>query len=87
MPISMARTPNPDAMKFEVGVDVGGPVTYTDGETAEVAADVVRAIFAAGPVKQVSLTSDFVSVTKHPDADWQQLAPAVLSVIEAAYGE
>lgn len=83
MPVSIERTPNPNAIKFSVGCPVGGPVTYTSPDAAD--APVVAAIFAAGGVRQVFMTADFISVTKTDDTSWDDLMPAVRDAIAEAY--
>jgi hypothetical protein len=37
-------------------------------------------------VGSLFMVDDFVTVTKLPDADWQQLAPRVVAVMERALG-
>lgn len=72
-------------MKFSVGAPVGGPVTYKSAADAEGGehAGVVAAIFAAGDIQQVFMTADFISVTKLPDADWDDLLETLSAAIEA----
>ena len=84
MAVTIESTPNPNALKFAVGRSVGGPTTYRG--TEEAAADWERAVVAAGPVLQVFLTADFVSVTKDPGAEWDALLPGVKEAIEAEFG-
>jgi|GEM_PF-5908694 len=35
MPVVVAVSPNPNAMKFSVGESVGGPITHVAGSTPE----------------------------------------------------
>lgn len=82
MTITAESTPNPNALKFVVGVQVGGPVTYRDPGGAD---DWVHDLFALDGVQQVFCTSDFVSVTKTADASWDSLADDVQAVLERAF--
>lgn len=71
MPINAEPTPNPNALKFSVGRDVGGPTTLTS------AADdhPLARLLSIDGVTSVFMTADFVTLTKAPDADWSAIAP------------
>lgn len=87
MAVDVEPTPNPNAMKFTVGRDVGGPVTYT---AADASGDpLAAAVFDAAPgsVQQVFKTAQFVSVTKTPDAQWETILPAIRGAIESAFAD
>ncbi len=85
MPVISQPTPNPNAMKFEVGTPVGGPVTYLAGGDAD--HPLAAAILAADGVTSVFWTADFVTVSKEGDADWALIQPAVVSALEEHFGE
>lgn len=83
MSIRVDRTPNPSAMKYTVGVPVGGPATYTDVAGAPPwAAD----ILILEGVQSVFATADFVTVTAHPDAVWDAITQEVITALEGAFG-
>lgn len=82
MAVTAESTPNPNALKFVVGVPVGGPVTYRDADGAD---EWVASLFALGGVQQVFCTGDFVSVTKTADADWDALVTEVQTILESAF--
>ena len=82
MPVTVERTPNPAAMKFVVGVPVGGPVTYTDAAEAD---PKVAPILALAGVRNLFLTADFVTVSGTADVDWDDLVPKVTAVLEDAF--
>lgn len=79
MTIEPHPTPNPNALKFSVGVDVGGPQTYTpDGETDDPAA---RALLDLEGVTSVFMTADFVTISKRAEADWAVITPQATRIL------
>lgn len=84
MAISVSNTPNPNALKFTVGEDVGGPKTFVAG--SEVDDPTAAAIVGIEGVATVFMTADFVTVSKRPDADWDSIAPEVQSILESRFG-
>ena len=83
MPVRIENTPNPNALKFTVGVDVGGPKTFIP--TQDTDDPMALAIFQLEGVTSVFMTADFVTLTKAPDADWNIIAPAALAILEAEF--
>lgn len=84
MPVHAQPTPNPNAMKFTVGVPVGGPVTHRAGRPVE--DPLAAAILATEGVTSVFRTADFITVSKDPAADWARIEPAVTAVLEGRFG-
>jgi len=81
--IQTERTPNPATLKFLPGREVmgeAGTADFRDGQAAAVS-PLAEALFELPEVEGVFFGSDFVTVTKSEDADWQQLKPQVLGVI------
>jgi Fe-S cluster biogenesis protein NfuA len=84
--IQTESTPNPATLKFLPGqtvLDLG----TADFPSAEAAAKspLARRIFAAGGVTGVFFGTDFVTVTKAEDMDWQHIKPAILGAIMEHY--
>lgn len=75
-------TPNPATLKFLPGLDVmsEGTANFTDVGQA-VASPLAQRLFALEGVEGVFLGSDFVTVTKSLDRDWDGLKPIVLAAI------
>jgi hypothetical protein len=71
-------TPNPDALRFQLDVTLPEMVSF---KSAEEAADhpFAAAVFAAGGVANVFGTADFVTVTREPGTDWDELTPVVVA--------
>jgi len=84
MPVTVSNTPNPNALKFTVGTDVGGPATYVDGGEVEdpLAAD----LLAIEGVGSIFMTADFVTLSKAEDASWDEIAPRAVAILEARFG-
>ncbi len=81
MPTTAHPTPNPNAMKFSVGVPMGGPVTYRAGQETD--DPLAAAILAIEGVTSVFWTADFVTVQKEADREWADTQPQVLAVLNS----
>jgi len=81
--IETEATPNPATLKFLPGQEVMGARGTADFADAADAArsPLAEALFALPGVARVFLGSDFVTVTKTDDADWQSLRPQVLGQV------
>lgn len=80
--IQTESTPNPATLKFLPGQDVLGLGT-ADFPNADAAAasPLARRLFQVAGVTGVFLGSDFITVTKTDDAEWQHLKPEILGAI------
>ncbi|WP_395543377.1 NifU family protein [Neotabrizicola sp. sgz301269] len=80
--IQTESTPNPATLKFLPGQTVLdlGTADFPNVDAAATS-PLARRIFAAGGVTGVFLGSDFVTVTKAEDTDWQHIKPAILGAI------
>ena len=80
-------TPNPATLKFKPGKPVlreGATADYrNEGEAG--ASPLAQRLFAIDGVEAVFLGSDFISVTKGGDDEWQHLRPAILGAIMDHY--
>ena len=85
MPIQIQGTPNPNALKFNVGTDVGGPTTVVAGQPSDDPA--ANALIDIEGVTSVFMTADFVTVTKTPEADWQEIVDQAHPILEARFSE
>ena len=76
-------TPNPDARKFRVepALPITGARQFEEASTA--ASDpLASALFALGTVRAVYFTPEFITVTKYPNADWDELSPQIKATVE-----
>ena len=76
-------TPNPLAMKFSVGVSVGGPGTYVKG--AEAAEEFVGPLLEVEGVASIFFTADFVTISKAPDGSWDDIVPLATAILESHF--
>lgn len=83
MTVKVSGTPNPRAMKFTVGVSVGGPTTFTTENPAD--DPIASAVLAVDGVMSMFLSADFVTVTKEDSGDWTTIVPAVTAILEDAF--
>ncbi len=84
MPVTISATPNPNAVKFTVGVDVGGPKSFVPGR--EVDDPVAAALVEVPGVASVFMSADFVTVSKLPDAAWDPIVAAARDILDAHFG-
>ena len=80
--IQTESTPNPATLKFLPGETVLGRGTadLPDAEAAQ-KSPLGRRIFAVPGVTGVFLGSDFVTVTKGADVEWDHIKPAILGAV------
>ena len=83
MPVEISPSPNPNALKFTVGRDVGGPKTYVAGQ--DVDDPLAAELLALGGVTSVFMTADFVTLSKEPDASWDAIAGQAKSLLDAHF--
>lgn len=84
MAIIPEGTPNPNAAKFTVGRPVGGPATFTRARPTD--DPLGTALLAVDGVTSVFLTADFVTISKSPDAEWDEIVPVVVDILESHFG-
>lgn len=80
MPVVVSNTPNPNALKFTVGVDVGGPLTYVAGSEPD--SEMAAALVAIEGVTSMFATADFITLSKRPDASWEFIAAEAQTILE-----
>ena len=83
MPVQIDATPNPNALKFTVGVDVGGPKTFVAGRDED--DPLAVALLSIPGVTSIFMTADFVTLTKTPDADWAQVAEVAQKILQSHF--
>ena len=84
VPVTISSTPNPNALKFSVGKDVGGPKTFAAGDDTD---DVMAsALLAIDGVTSIFMTADFVTLSKIPDIDWDIIAGEAQTILESHFG-
>ena len=84
MGIQASPTPNPQAMKFEVGVPLGGPITVKPGSPSGEA--YLDDLVAMPGVASVFVTANFVTVSKLPSAEWEPIVAQAREILEREFG-
>ena len=84
--IQVEPTPNPLTLKFLPGrtVTKGGTIFYQN-EPEALNSPFAKRMFAVDGVNSVFFGSDFITITKDKDLDWQVLKPMVLGAITDQY--
>ena len=81
MTVQVQPTPNPNAMKFLLGLTVfARPLSFPNAEAAQ-GHSPAEGIFALPGVYNVFMVQDFVTVNKLPDVPWEPLAAAVQTIL------
>ncbi|MBW3626059.1 MAG: NifU N-terminal domain-containing protein [Actinobacteria bacterium] len=71
-------TPNPNATKYTLDVTLPATMNLASVEAAEAEDNAfAAAVLATEGVASVFGTADFVTVTRHPEADWAPITAAV----------
>ena len=77
--IEISPTPNPNAFKFTVGADVGGPQTFVAGSDTE--NQMANELLALDEVTSLFMSADFVTLSKSPEGDWNVIAPLAQEIL------
>lgn len=88
MTITPCPTPNPNSLKFEVeGATLTDESLLAFHSLREAAAHELAAdLFALRGVESLLIVPQFVTVTKHPAADWDLLSEGVERVLTDHFG-
>jgi len=81
--IQTQDTPNPSALKFFPGseVNAAGPVFFNTPEEAAHKSQLAVKLFQIDGVAAIFYGSDFITVTKADDFDWNLIKPEILMII------
>lgn len=85
MPVSVSSTPNPNAVKFTVGVPVGGPTTFVPSQATD--DPLGQALLGLSGVASVFMTADFVTLNKLPEAGWESIIEPAQEILENHFAE
>ena len=81
--IQTEETPNPQSLKFLPDRKIMGesePLSFTDSDSCS-RSPFAKQLLEIDGIAGVFLGSDFVTITKKPDADWFILKPFVLNTL------
>ena len=84
--ISTPATPNPNAVKFTLNRLVAASgATYRDAAAAQAAW--AKELLGISGVTQVFAISNFISVTKQAEAEWEAILPQATQILERSFRE
>ena len=83
--IQTQSTPNPHSLKFLPGTMVSNSGTHEITTKDNTNNDLVRNILSINGVKGVFLGSDFISINKDQNFDWEDIKHIVISLISDFY--
>jgi len=80
--IQTEDTPNPDTLKFMPGSVIlkNSTADFSNPESAN-ESPLASRLFSVEGVNRVFLATDFISVTKNSELDWNSLKPSILTAI------
>jgi len=86
--VRFQETPNPNAGKFTADrAVVEGRASRSYYSASQAAGDpLAEALFQIAGVASLFMVEDFVTVTKQPAAQWEQLAPRVVDTMQRSLG-
>ena len=84
--IQTEETPNPNTLKFIPGTKVleEGTIEFKDQDSAKIS-NLANLIFLINGIDRVFLATEFISVTKDDDSNWEILKPLILTAIMDHY--
>lgn len=84
--VQVNTTPNEHALKFTIDRPAieSGHKTFANAEAAE-ESPVAKALFGLEGVASVFLMADFITVTKKPETNWDNLQSAAVEAIQASF--
>jgi hypothetical protein len=84
MSIIPSATPNPNALKFTIGgAAFEAPRSFAAG--TEVDDPVAASLLQIDGVTSVFMSADFLTLTKSPDAGWDEIVPQATEVLEDSF--
>lgn len=81
--------PNPNSLKFVVNYDLLPPGTSVEYASKDEAKDssFSSKLFDSGPIERVFITSNFITLNKTAEAEWDELAPQLRPMIKSLLEE
>jgi NFU1 iron-sulfur cluster scaffold homolog, mitochondrial len=80
-------TPNPNALKFLPGKAVSNNGSFEITKKEESSNELVRSLLSINGVTGIFLGSDFLSVNKEEDKNWEDIKHIVISLINEHYSD
>ncbi len=74
-------TPNPDALKCLLDTHISGHPRSFIGAAQAAGDPVAGPMFERARLRAVLINTDWISINKEPDADWNEIKPIVEQVL------
>ena len=80
--IKAQETPNPNSLKFLIGVElnVKEPVSFSIGDSS-VNSSIARSVLSIDGVNSLMIATDYITVTKYEDYSWDVIKILILSTL------
>jgi Fe-S cluster biogenesis protein NfuA len=85
--VQTEKTPNPNSLKFLPGKQVSNDGSFEITDKNQISNDLVRNLLSIKGVKGIFLGSDFISVNKEEDKDWEDIKHIITSFINDFYSD
>ena len=83
--VQTQTTPTPNSLKFLPGKTVSNSGSYEITKKNDVNNDLIRNVLSINGVTGIFLGSDFISVNKQQDINWEDIKHIVISLINEYY--
>ena len=83
--VQTQTTPNPNSLKFLPGKTVSNSGSYEITDKNTINNDLIRNVLSINGVTGIFLGSDFISVNKQQDINWEDIKHIVISLINEYY--
>ena len=83
--VQTQTTPNPNSLKFIPGKTVSNIGSYEVTSKDNMNNDLVRNILSINGITSIFLGSDFISVNKKKDINWEDIKHIVITLINEHY--
>ncbi len=85
--VQTQKTPNPDSLKFLPGRQVSNAGSFEISKKDNLNNILVKNILSINGVESIFLGSDFVSINKNKNTDWEDIKHIAISLINEFYEE
>lgn len=83
MPVSVTPTPNPNALKFTVDTEFETPASFAAGVDTD--DPIAKPLLELTGVTSVFMSADFVTISKSPEAFWDEITPEATRILKAHF--
>ncbi len=78
-------TPNPNSLKFLPGKVVSNCGSFEITQKDDIKNELIRNILSVNGVEGIFLSTDFISINKYDDVEWEEIKHIIISLINDYY--